>query len=152
METKNIQNQICSILANFGWGGYLGICILLSGCAHFGSNQMVFCEPICDPEDQSNVSVVQSPVRQVAFDEEIDASSEEIPPPHDNENLLRDPPEPLPDFQKVPAPPVDPQPETISVEEPFVIDLATTIKLGGGTALEVQIARGKGVSSSGELE
>ncbi len=143
MLTKIIQNQICGIPAKLGWASCLGICILLTGCAHFGSNQTVCYEPVCDPADQSNVSNVQSPIRQVAFDEEISASTEKIPAPSDNENLLRDPPDPLPDFQQVPAPPVDPQPETISVEEPFVIDLATTIKLGGGTALEVQIAREK---------
>ncbi len=92
----------------------------------------------CYPEegihDASSDAALVGSVQTVAY-------AEEIPTPDINENLLRDVPEPLPDFQRVPPPPVDPQPETISVQEPFVIDLATTLKLGGASALDVQIAR-----------
>jgi hypothetical protein len=66
---------------------------------------------------------------------------EEIPDPDEKENLLLEPPQPLPDFEQVPPPPVDLQPETLSVEEPFVIDLATALRLGGAGALEIEIAR-----------
>ena len=63
----------------------------------------------CYPEegihDASSDAALVGSVQTVAY-------AEEIPTPDINENLLRDAPEPLPDFQRVPPPPVDPQPET----------------------------------------
>jgi len=140
------QQRTCieSVATICGWLTCLGVCTMLTGCAHLGSNETVYCEPseYCEPSDCYSVDCNESsnaqalPVRQVAF-------AEDIPAPDDNENLLRDPPEPLPDFKNVPQPPVDMQAETLSVEEPFVIDLANALKLGGASALDVQIAREK---------
>lgn len=116
----------------------VAISILLSGCAGNSHMESICYDTDCYPEerfhDASNDADLVGSVQTVAY-------AEEIPTPDINENLLRDVPEPLPDFQRVPLPPVDPQPETISVQEPFVIDLATTLKLGGASALDVQIAR-----------
>ena len=113
----------------------LAIVILASGCAGHSQLDSICYETECCPEE-----VFDDAESSEAFIQPV-AYTEELPTPDINENLLQDAPEPLPDFQRVPAPPVDPQPETISVEEPFVIDLATTLKLGGGSALDVQIAR-----------
>ena len=122
---KSVQRQfIC-----------LAIVILASGCA--GHSQL---DSICYETERCPEAVSDDAESSEAFIQPV-AYAEELPTPDANENLLQDAPEPLPDFQRVPAPPVDPQPETISVEEPFVIDLATTLKLGGGSALDVQIAR-----------
>ncbi|MBC21072.1 MAG: hypothetical protein CMJ74_12540 [Planctomycetaceae bacterium] len=122
----------------------LAIGIMLSGCAGHGQREAMCYQTDCSPEDFHEVRPEDADaikmVQPVSY-------TEELPPPAVNENLLRDVPEPLPDFQRVPAPPVDPQPETISVQEPFVIDLATTLRLGGASALDVQIAREKALQA-----
>ena len=117
----------------------LAVSILVSGCAGHGRRESICYETECYPEeafDATGDADTTPSVQTVSY-------AEELPTPDANENLLRDVPEPLPEFKRVPPPPVDPQPETISVQEPFVIDLATTLKLGGASALDVQIAREK---------
>ncbi|MDG2207513.1 MAG: TolC family protein [Pirellulales bacterium] len=117
----------------------LAVSILISGCAGHGRRESICYETEYCPEEAFNATGdadTTPSVQTVSY-------AEELPTPDANENLLRDAPEPLPEFKRVPPPPVDPQPETISVQEPFVIDLATTLKLGGASALDVQIAREK---------
>lgn len=138
MFTEFFQILNCSVATTSRWMASLVVCAMLTGCAALETKRTVCCDPAeCDPFDCNQTASDESfSVEQVSYEEEI-------PVPDGNENLLLDLPEPLPDYENMPGPPVDQQPETLSVDEPFVIDLATTLKLGGASALDVQIAREK---------
>ncbi len=85
-------------------------------------------------------------VRQVAYEEDL-------PEPAEAKPLLPALPQPPPDFEQVPTPasPPDRPQETLGVEEPFTVDLATALQLGGADALQIQIAREKVYQAQVEL-
>lgn len=85
-------------------------------------------------------------VRQVAYEEDL-------PKPPEAKPLLPALPQPPPNFEQVPIPasPPDRPQETFGVEEPFAIDLATALQLGGADALQIQIAREKAYQAQVEL-
>ena len=86
------------------------------------------------------------PCDQVAYEEDL-------PEPDEAKPLLPALPQPPPDFEQVPTPasPPDRHQETFGVEEPFTIDLATALQLGGADALQIQIAREKAYQAQVEL-
>ena len=80
--------------------------------------------------------IPQKTIVQVAYEEELLE-------PFETEQLPPELPIPPPDFEEVPQSTTAEKQMPLSVEEPFVIDLGTALRLGGADALQIHIAREK---------